>query len=270
MSTEIQRYLAEIGRRGGRKSRRKLDPETARAMVRVREARRAFRKFHATCFWSYRKDLEIGLNDVDWVAETLRKNGDMRAWRMAGRLVEAGNQPTLINWSHDPTWCFMPPVSDERCGVTLHEVDLAIDKVLTLAGRDEARDFVDTLHAHQHILPLGAMIWAAVAKDPGFTPASLLGQLKRRGRYQPEEIARLALAAPLDLVEMKATWRAALSDADRFIGERPHEEVGCLYYSPSRDCFVAPSPGISLKEQGLIPHFGRPEGILPKVAELKC
>ena len=86
MDNTIHNYLAEIGRRGGRKSRRSLDPETARAMVRVREARRAYREFHATCFWSYRKDLEIGPGDVEWVAETLKKNGDMRAWRMAGRL----------------------------------------------------------------------------------------------------------------------------------------------------------------------------------------
>ncbi len=86
MNSEVRRYLAEIGRRGGRRSRRTLDPETARAMVRVREARRAFRKFHSRCFWSYRKDLEIGVGDVEWVAETLKKNGDMRAWRIAGRL----------------------------------------------------------------------------------------------------------------------------------------------------------------------------------------
>jgi hypothetical protein len=41
--SKIRRYLAEIGARGGRKSRRKLDPETAREMVRVREAKRAER-----------------------------------------------------------------------------------------------------------------------------------------------------------------------------------------------------------------------------------
>ena len=86
MDNTIHEYLAEIGRRGGRKSRRTLDPETARAMVRVREARRAFREFHADCFWYCRKDLEIGPADVEWVAETLKKNGDMKAWRMAGRL----------------------------------------------------------------------------------------------------------------------------------------------------------------------------------------
>lgn len=55
-------------------------------MVRVREARRAFREFHTMCFWSYRKDLKIGPADVDWVAETLKRNGDMRAWKAAGRL----------------------------------------------------------------------------------------------------------------------------------------------------------------------------------------
>ena len=263
MDTETRKYLAEIGRRGGRKSRRKLDPETAKAMVRVREARRAYRKFYAMCFWSYRKDLRIGLADVDWVAETLKKNGDMRAWRTAGRLLGAGDQATRIDWAHDSEWRFMPLVRLDDGGLALHEVDLAINKVLTLAGREEARDFVDILYAHEHILPLGALTWAAVAKDPGFTPASLLEQLKRRGRYRPEEIDRLELAVPLDLVEAKVAWRAALSDADKFIRERPHDEVGCLYYSPSRDCFVAPSPGISLKEQGLVPHFGQSGGILP-------
>ena len=67
-------------------------------MVRVREARRAFREFRATCFWSYRKDLEIGPDDVDWVAETMRKNGDMRAWRAAERLCLA---PTSRHFSED-------------------------------------------------------------------------------------------------------------------------------------------------------------------------
>jgi hypothetical protein len=43
MST-IRSYLAEIGRRGGIKSRRLLVPETARRMVAIREARRAARR----------------------------------------------------------------------------------------------------------------------------------------------------------------------------------------------------------------------------------
>jgi len=84
--SEVNRYLARIGARGGRKSRRRLDPETARAMVKVREARRAFRRFRATCFWSYRPDLEIGVADVPWVAEQLMKHGNREAWRAGARL----------------------------------------------------------------------------------------------------------------------------------------------------------------------------------------
>lgn len=84
--TDIRRYLARIGARGGRKSRRALDPETARRMVRVREARRAFRRFRSACFWSYRPDLVIAAADVPWVAEQLMKHGNREAWRLGAKL----------------------------------------------------------------------------------------------------------------------------------------------------------------------------------------
>ncbi len=84
--TGIRRYLAEIGSRGGRKSRRKLDPETARSMVRVREARRAFRRFRTTCFWSCRPDLVITARDIPWVAEQLKKHGNREAWCVGVKL----------------------------------------------------------------------------------------------------------------------------------------------------------------------------------------
>ena len=83
---KLDRYLAEIGARGGRKSRRALDPETARTMVRVREARRAFRRFRSTCFWSYRPDLVISAADIQWVAEQLMKHGNREAWRIGAKL----------------------------------------------------------------------------------------------------------------------------------------------------------------------------------------
>jgi len=86
MDDAVREYLSKIGRRGGRKSRRTLDSETARDMVRVREARRAYRRFHTLCFWSYRKDLEIGLDDVEWAAETLMKHGNREAWEIGRKL----------------------------------------------------------------------------------------------------------------------------------------------------------------------------------------
>ena len=86
MEQNIKSYLADIGRRGGRKSRRVLDPETARAMVRVREARRAYRRFHAECFWSFDPDYRIGSLDVVWVAGQLRRYGGRDAWEVARKL----------------------------------------------------------------------------------------------------------------------------------------------------------------------------------------
>jgi hypothetical protein len=82
----VKKYLSAIGRRGGRKSRRTLDPSTARAMVKVREAKRAFRRFHSACFWSYRSDLQITAADVSWVAEQLMKCGNREAWRTGAQL----------------------------------------------------------------------------------------------------------------------------------------------------------------------------------------
>jgi hypothetical protein len=86
MKPSVRSYLAEIGRRGGKKSRRALDPDTARNMVRVREARRAYRRFHASCFWSFDPDYRIGPSDVPWVVEQLRRHGGRAAWDVARKL----------------------------------------------------------------------------------------------------------------------------------------------------------------------------------------
>lgn len=84
--TAPREYLARIGRKGGLKSRRTLTPVEARSMVRVREARRAYKRFRAMCFWSFREDLVIALADVPWVAEQLMKHGNREAWRIGSRL----------------------------------------------------------------------------------------------------------------------------------------------------------------------------------------
>lgn len=55
-------------------------------MVRVREARRLYRRFHAQCFWSFDPGYRIGKDDVAWVTEQLRKHGGRDAWDAAVRL----------------------------------------------------------------------------------------------------------------------------------------------------------------------------------------
>ena len=86
MDSKVRRYLAEIGRRGGKKSRRVLSTETARGMVRLREARKAFLRFSTSCFWSFDPNREIAASDIPWIVEQLQKNGGRDAWDTAARL----------------------------------------------------------------------------------------------------------------------------------------------------------------------------------------
>jgi hypothetical protein len=86
MEDAVRQYLARIGSKGGQKSRRVLSPSDAKAMVRVREARRAYRTFHTRCFWSYDPDYSISITDIPWVVEQLRKHGGRKAWDKAAQL----------------------------------------------------------------------------------------------------------------------------------------------------------------------------------------
>jgi hypothetical protein len=182
-------------------------------------------------------------------------------------VVGRGEDSTRVDWAHDSAWRFMPLVREPRGGLLLHPVDLAINKALAVAGRDEPRDFVDILFVHRRVLALAALCWAAVGKDPGFTPLSLLELLKRRGRYRPEDFGRLRLAESFDVTDAKHAWLAALADADAFVRQRPPEESGCLYYAADRRQFVMPRGDASLPAQGIEPHFGAPGGVLPRMAD---
>lgn len=177
-------------------------------------------------------------------------------------IVRQDGHATKVEWARDSAWRFMPTVRDPRVGFVLHPVDLAINKVLALAGRDEPRDLLDALHFHQHVLPLGALCWAACGKDPGFTPLSLMELLRRRGRIHPEDLARLDLAEPVNLLTVKNSWLEALDSVDSFVGSRPPEEIGCLYFSSEHQDFVDPRDA-----PDAVPHFGRPGGVLPRIVE---
>ena len=86
MEPTVRKYLQSIGRRGGLKSRRQLAPEAARDMVRLREARRAFRRFHTRCFWSTDPDYLVTPNDIPWVAERVMTYGGREGWDVGARL----------------------------------------------------------------------------------------------------------------------------------------------------------------------------------------
>ncbi|MBL4635434.1 MAG: hypothetical protein JKY56_16355 [Kofleriaceae bacterium] len=86
MNKMVSQYLSGIGRTGGKKSRRTLSPQTARNMVKVREARRAFRSFYASCFWSFDPQYKITIRDLPWVATQLKTYGGRRGWEIGHSL----------------------------------------------------------------------------------------------------------------------------------------------------------------------------------------
>ena len=188
--------------------------------------------------------VEASLNQPGFIRAVVGKNGEH----------------TKVEWVHDSSWRFLPPVHHPDFGYLLHPIDLAINKVLALAGREEPRDYLDVLYVDATVLSLGALCWAAVGKDPGFTPISLLELLRRKGKYRPEDFARLHLTEPVDLPQCKAQWLAALEAAEALARRLPPSEIGCLYYATRKKRFVTPDGS-----EDVVPHYGRPGGVLPRI-----
>lgn len=205
---------------------------------------------------AYEADRALLVSHGYRVARELAQPGYIRA------IVRRGEAATKVEWAHDSTWRFMPVIESEVFGYELHPIDLAINKVLALAGRDEPRDLLDTLYCHEQVLELGPQIWAAAGKDPGFSPLSLLDLLLRRGRVRLEDVTRLHLSEPVDLMALKTRWLGALADAEVFVRTRPPEEAGCLYYDTEAGRFVNPNRA---KAGSVVPHFGAPGGVLPRI-----
>lgn len=86
MDPRTRKYLAAIGKKGGKKSRRALSAEDARRMVQVREARRAYRMFYTSCFWSFDPNYLITEKDISWVASRLMEFGGREGWTLGQRL----------------------------------------------------------------------------------------------------------------------------------------------------------------------------------------
>lgn len=180
-------------------------------------------------------------------------------------IAKSGKVATKIEWAHDSSWRFLPTVVSEDVGFVLQPIDLAINKILALAGRDEPRDYLDVLHAHRHILSIPGMVWAACGKDPGFTPDSLLALLRRKGKYRLEDFRRLHLNVEIDLIEMKNTWIAALTEATSVCRKLPPDELGCLYYHRTLKKFVTPTES---KDLDVVPHYATEGGVVPKISDV--
>lgn len=205
---------------------------------------------------AFRRDHESLMQHGYSLSVTLRYPGFVRA------IVSNQDGATKVEWAHDSAWRFLPAIENPDCGYQLHPIDLAVNKVLALVGRNEPRDLLDTVHVDQTQLGLGALCWAAAGKDPGYTPTMLLELLRRRGCIRPEDLERLHLAAPIYLPDLKRQWLGALNAAENFIASRTGDEIGCLFFSVTKGQFVQPT--VDTQDE-IIPHFGRPGGVVPNI-----
>lgn len=226
----------------------------------------------------YSQDIDFFQDVADHVAEcatkdaaTLQDGGFDFKWLLRTpafhrAIVEFRGQKLKIEWAHDSAFRFFPVQKDEVCGYRLNDIDAAANKILALAGRSEARDYVDAIHLHNTQLALGALIWAASGKDPGYTPDLLLTQCQRHSKYTQSDLDRLQLAVPLDVTHLKQVWLKAVEDARELLAILPHNEIGCLYLDTNGKA-VTPEPA-SKDFPALIRHWGTLGGAWPTIETL--
>jgi hypothetical protein len=98
--------------------------------------------------------------------------------------------------------------------------------VLALAGRVEARDWVDIIHCDKAVQPFGYLAWAASGKDPGFSPLAILEHAARTARYTPAEVDELDFdCVGPDLTALSGRWREILRLAREVVGKLPAEHA---------------------------------------------
>jgi hypothetical protein len=156
--------------------------------------------------------------------------------RFTGGRIEAivrgtnGEDVTLVDWTTESAFRFFPAIRDPEFGWRLHDADLAVNKMLAMAGRQEARDFVDVMDLHGRGFPIAALAWAAPAKDPGFTPYLILEEISRNSRIDPRHLVAETLGvAKIDPVAMKRSLLAAIREARGLFDRLPPDQMGALY-----------------------------------------
>ena len=191
---------------------------------------------------------------IDW----LRREPGIHA-----AIMHLGDDSMKLEWVRDSDFRFFPTIKDELFGYRLHVADLAANKALAAAGRNEPRDVIDLLYIHEKHLPLGAVIWAAVAKDPGYSPESLITEIRRNARYRQDDYADLALTEPVDAALVSQKLRNILEEAETFVREMPHGKEGLFFLE--NDLPVQPDPN---NLAAYVEHAGRRRGHWPSSSEI--
>jgi hypothetical protein len=169
---------------------------------------------------------------VTWLP---RRGSGKRATLVAGL-----GETTQLEWVADADFRFFVAQPDELFGYVLHPADLATNKAAAAADRRVPRDIIDLVTIHERILPLGAVITAAVGRFPGMTPEEMLAEIRRHSTFTADEFQSLATEKPLDVRRTHKQIKTMLDDAEAFVAQLPSDAVGVLFLEGGKP--VQPDP----------------------------
>jgi hypothetical protein len=193
----------------------------------------------------FHDDPDAVLREAEADAALLTAQGYTIEWErrfptMMSAVVSKDEQSTRLDWVQDSAFRFFQPQPDPDFGFVLSAIDLATNKALAAASRREARDVVDLVQIHKNEFPLSVVIWAAVAKDAGYSPELLIGEIRRNARYRVEDFDILDSNSTLDPSEILRDLRQALDGAEVFANKMPSDQAGRVFLLGGK--IVEPDP----------------------------
>lgn len=228
-------------------------PERGPAVDPVARATQLFDENYLRCFWHMRRDLAFTRESIYLVLKGLRSEGGRQQW------LDAASLEAMLTGS---PYRGSAPRMDT--GPWPAAAEAAINNLWNLVGHPSIRDYIDLLHCHATYLSLGAVAWAASAKEPALNPVSMLEYAKRHTRYTHDELKSVPHGPEVTLPGLKHRWLAAVDQAEALFPRLPAEELGCLYLNADGTP-VTPDPD-SPAFLALPRHYGSVRGAWPTIA----
>ena len=181
-------------------------------------------------------------------------------WTPLFRRITASKlgESVKVEWAQDSAWRFFEIQRDSVLHWKLHPFDALTNKALAMAARAETRDLVDLVSHTSGINPLHTVVWAACAKDAGFTPLSLLEWMRRNARIDATVLKEMGVSVAA--IELKTRWLELAELTEVHINEAAHAgiEPGVV--------FVGPDGAISwYNERGAVAQHAKLGGAFAKI-----
>lgn len=155
---------------------------------------------------------------------------DVKAYGTYEATVSDGPSATVIQWMSETRLRFFPLVKDDEWGLRLHQVDLAVNKILAAASRRKARDFADLVAISSNMCPLGPLIMAASGKPPNYSPQKIVEQIRWHAQAIPDPDYAAVKGLPLnwaaDFIRGEVT--RLMDAAEAYVMAAPINVVGVL------------------------------------------